>query len=109
MNEIIITAIILGIAIAVMLSGRKRRQDNAESNMLTDKSEREDWAKEAVMSYTEIQEIRSNLIASVEEKFTDSQADATRLKEIINDWADLKIQSYQERRLWVRSPDKSTD
>ncbi len=107
MNEIIITIIILGLVIAVILSGRKRRLDNAESHMMTKLAERENWAKESVMSYTEIQEIRSNLIASVEEKFTDSQEDATRLKEIINDWADLKIESYQERRLWVRRPDQT--
>ena len=106
MNEIIIILVILGLTIAIILSGRKRRLDHAESHMMTKLAEREDWARESVMSYAEIQQIRDNLIASVEEKFTDNLVDQNQLKEIINDWADLKIQSYQERRYWVRRPDK---
>ncbi len=107
MNEIIITIIILGIIIAVILAGRKQRLTQADSNKTTKLAESESWAKESVMSYNQVQQIRKNLIASVEEKFTDSKADEAQLKEIINDWADLKIRSFQERRSWVRRPDKT--
>jgi len=29
-----------------------------------------------------------------------------QIKKIINDWADLKIKAFQDRRSWVRNPDK---
>jgi len=107
MHEIVITAIILGIIAAVILAGRNRQLTHAKSKLTVKLAEREAWAEESVMSYDDVQQIRNNLIASVEEKFTDSKENEARLKEIINDWADLKIQAFQERRSWVRRPDKT--
>ena len=28
-----------------------------------------------------------------------------KMKTIINDWADMKIKSFKDRRSWVRNPD----
>ncbi len=106
MNEIIITVIILAFIVAIVLSGRKHRLSQADSAMTDNLEQKEAWAQEAVMSYGEVQEIRAKLITSVEEKYTDNLEDQERLKQIINDWADLKIRAFQERRSWVRRPDK---
>ena len=32
-----------------------------------------------------------------------------QLKEIISDWADLKVKSFENRRSWVRKPDQDSD
>ncbi len=106
MNEIVIAVIILAIIVAIILSGRKHRMVQAESHMSSNLEQKEAWAQESVMSYNEVQEIRKNLITSVEERYTDRHEDQERLKEIINDWADLKIRAFQERRSWVRRPGK---
>jgi hypothetical protein len=107
MNEIIIGIIILVILIAVLLSGRKRRLDQAESDVTDQHAEEESWAKESVMSDREVQQLRGKLIRSIEEKFADRPEDLDQLKEIINDWADLKVRMFQERRSWVRRPDQT--
>jgi hypothetical protein len=107
MNELIIGVIILIILVVVLLSGRKQRLAQAESDITGQRTEEESWAKEAVMSERQIKQVRARLIKSLEEKFAKQPEDLERLKEIINDWADLKIQSFQERRSWVRRPDQT--
>ncbi|UCD37952.1 MAG: hypothetical protein JSW54_00245 [Fidelibacterota bacterium] len=107
MNEIIIGIIILVILAAVILSGRKRRLDEAESDVADHRAEEESLAKESVMSDRQVEQLRGDLIRSIEERFADRPEDQERLKEIINDWADLKIQSFHERRSWVRRPDQT--
>ena len=59
------------------------------------------------MSDRQVQQVREGLIRSVEEKFAKQPEDLEQLKEIINDWAKLKIKSFQERRSWVRRPDQT--
>ena len=107
MNEIIIGIIILIILIAVLLSGRKQRLAQAESEIIDQRVEKKSKEKESVMSDRQVQQVRERLITSIEEKFADRPEDLERLREIINDWADLKIQSFQERRSWVRRPDQT--
>jgi len=31
-----------------------------------------------------------------------------KLKKIVDDWANLKVESFKERRSWVRSPEKDS-
>ena len=107
MNEIIIGIIILIILIAVLLSGRKQRLAQTESDISDQRDEEKSWAKESVMSDRQVQQVREGLIRSVEEKFAKQPEDLEQLKEIINDWAELKIKSFQERRSWVRRPDQT--
>jgi cell division protein FtsB len=107
MNEIIIVIIIVIILIAVLLSGRKQRLAQAESEIADQHDESKSWAKETVMSERQVQQLHERLIRSVEEKFARQPEDLERLKEIINDWAELKIKSFRERRSWVRRPDQT--
>jgi len=107
MNEIVIGIFVLIILIAAFLSGRKRLMTHAESDRTAKHSERELWAKKSIMTYGQVQQIREELIESMEEKLEDHPEQLNRLKEIINDWAEVKIQSFQERRSWIRRPDKT--
>ncbi len=107
MNEIIIGVVILIILIVVFLSGRKQRLAQAESDITAQRAEKESWAKESVINYQQVQQLREELIKSIEEKLADRPEDKEQLRKIIDDWADLKIQSFQERRSWVRRPDQT--
>jgi len=107
MNEIIIGLIILIILIVVFLFGRKQKLAHAESDKAAKRAEKELWVKQSVMSYGQVQQIREELIKSMEDKLAENPEQVEQLKKIINDWADLKIQSFQERRSWVRKPDQS--
>lgn len=107
MNEIIIGVIILIILIALFLFGRKQQLTHAESVKTAIRSVREFRAKKSVLSYGQVQQLREELIKSIQEKLADQPEQLERMNEIINDWADLKIQSFQERRSWIRKPDKT--
>ena len=78
----------------------------AESNREIQHREREIWAQEKIMSYEQVQEEREKLIHTLEEALPNHPKQLSQLINIVNDWADLKIKTIQERRSWVRSPDK---
>ncbi|MEE9166721.1 MAG: hypothetical protein V3U24_04570 [Candidatus Neomarinimicrobiota bacterium] len=107
MNEIIIGFIILIVLLVVFLFGKRHQLAHVESRREAKRAERESWTGESVMSYGQIQEIREELIQSMEEKLSDEPEHVERLRKIINDWADLKIESFTERRSWVRKPDET--
>ncbi|UCH10293.1 MAG: hypothetical protein JSU61_14045 [Fidelibacterota bacterium] len=109
MNQIIIGIIILIVLLAVFLSGRRQRLEKVESEASDQRAEKESWAKESVMSDRQVEQLRMDLIKSIEERFADRPEDQERLKEIINDWADLKVQMFHERRSWVRRPEEEPE
>lgn len=109
MNEIIIGGVILIIMIAAMLAGRQRGLHHIESHKESIEAEKDAWAEESVLSFEAVQLLRQELIDAVHGRLVDHPEDEELLKQIINDWADLKIESYEERRSWVRSPDQPTD
>jgi len=78
----------------------------AESNREIQRREREIWSQEKIMSYEQVQEEREKLIHTLEEALPNHPKQLSQLINIVNDWADLKIKTIQERRSWVRSPDK---
>jgi len=47
------------------------------------------------------------LIKATEEKLGDNPGQVDQLKKIIDEWADLKVESFKERRSWVRNPKKN--
>ncbi|UCH62015.1 MAG: hypothetical protein JSU77_09410 [Fidelibacterota bacterium] len=107
MNEIIIGVVILIILIAVFLSGRKQRLARADSDLTAQRTEKESWEKESVISYQQVQQLREGLHKLIEERLADRPEDKERLVKIIDDWADLKVQSFHERRSWIRRPDQT--
>ena len=56
------------------------------------------------MSYGEVQEVRRDLEKEIAEKFEDQEKRDT-LIEIVNEWAELRIKTFQDRRSWVRDPE----
>ena len=56
------------------------------------------------MSYGEVQEVRSVLIKEIRDKFEEHENRDT-LIEIVNEWAELRIKTFQDRRSWVRDPE----
>ena len=79
---------------------------DAESKREIKRREREIWAQEKIMSYDQVQEEREKLIHTLEQALPNNPKQLSQLIIIVNDWADLKIKTIQERRSWVRSPDK---
>ncbi|NOZ03754.1 MAG: hypothetical protein GXO92_03980 [FCB group bacterium] len=104
--EILVGVVVLLLIIWVFISSRKSHLNKADELLKKQLSQKEQWKKEKIMSYGQVQEIKKQLLVRVEEKFKDSPEQEALLKEIINDWAELKIRSFQERRSWIRRPQK---
>ena len=39
-----------------------------------------------------------------DDSIKDNQDHLEKIKHIVNDWADMKIKSFKDRRSWVRNP-----
>ena len=45
------------------------------------------------------------VLTQVDDSIKDNPEQLERIKHIVNDWADMKIKSFRDRRSWVRNPD----
>ena len=106
MNEIVIGFIVLFIMIVVILSGRKNKIAEAKSEKEAGQAKEKSWKSEQMVSYGQVQDSREELIHTLEENLVDQPEQLERIKKIINDWADLKVRTFQERRSWVRKSDE---
>tara|TARA_B100000029_G_C17607320_1_gene967908 strand:- start:4997 stop:5320 length:324 start_codon:yes stop_codon:yes gene_type:complete len=102
--EILIALIIIAVFLYVMISSRKSGLNKAESELDLAKEEKEAWSEERFVSYGQVQKTREDLKNSIETSFTGSEEHRSLIIEIVNEWADLRVKTFEERRSWVRSP-----
>lgn len=108
MDTLLIILVLIVIAASVIMS-RKSKLSGAEDRKDEERSKKESFAKEDVLSYGQVQDRRKELIEAVESSLKDNPEHVSMLKQIINDWAELKIKAFQDRRSWVRNPDKESE
>ena len=106
MNQIIILGVILILLLITFLFSRKEQVSKAKSNKESRKTKKESWSQEKDIEYGEIQSKKEALLKAVDEKFKDNPEQSEDLKKMINDWAELRIKIFTDRRSWVRNPEK---
>ena len=109
MNQLLTLLIVLVVFLIIILAGRKDRVGKADKVKESGKKEREDWAKENVLSAYQVQNKRDELTSTIDEKLGADTPDTGMLKKIVNEWAELKLKRFAERRSWVREPEKKED
>ena len=109
MNQLLTLLIVLVVFLIIILAGRKDRVGKADAAKESDKKERDEWAKENVLSAYQVQNKRDELTSVIDEKLGADTPDASILKKIVNEWAELKLKRFAERRSWVREPEKKED
>ena len=109
MNQLLTLVIVVAVFLIIILAGRKDRVGKADKVKESGKKEREDWAKENVLSAYQVQNKRDELTSTIDEKLAADTTDAGMLKKIVNEWAELKLKRFAERRSWVREPEKKED
>ena len=57
-------------------------------------------------SEIEVDEQRNEMLKTLDDSIKDNPEQLNKIKHIINDWADMKIKSFKNRRSWVRNPDE---
>jgi len=104
--ELLVAIVIFGIFIYVMIASRKSGLDTAESELDRAQEEKSAWGEERFVSYGQVQQTREELNTAIDSSFTGNEEHRSLLKEIVNEWADLRVKTFEERRSWVRSPKK---
>jgi len=104
--EILFLIIVLVVLALAVFSSRKEQASKADDRKDQVRQQKEDFAQEDVMTYGQVQQRREDLLNVLDENLGDKPSQRDQIKKIINDWADLKIKAFQDRRSWVRNPEK---
>ena len=103
----LILIVILGVMVYAMLSHGQEKKLVAESKREQNISAKEELSQEEVATYGQVQERKNQLFDLIDENLAEHPEQSSQLKEIIEEWANLKIEAFQNRRSWVRAaPEK---
>jgi gas vesicle protein len=101
----VIGAVVVLIIIWAFVHSRRKHFHTAKQQKQQIQKKKQTWKQEKFVSYGEVQSTRENLIKMVEDAFKEQPDKVAQLKEIINEWADLRLKTFTERRSWVRRPE----
>ena len=109
-----INTIVLIVILIVMLYAisehLKDKKSVAEKNRQQTLIDKEEISNEEIATYGQVQERKGQLNDLIDANLGEHPEQSAQLKDIIEDWANLKIESFENRRSWVRSPgQKETD
>ena len=99
---LIIVLIIIGFAITWSNQGQVKEIEEKQTKQSI---ARQEMAKHDNRSSSDIDNDRNAMIATLEASITEEPEQLEKMKTIINDWADMKIKSFKNRRSWVRNPE----
>ncbi len=99
---LIIVLIIIGFAITWSNQGQVKEIEEQQTKQFI---ARQEIAKHDNRSSSDIDNDRNAMIETLETSITDEPEQLEKMKTIINDWADMKIKSFKNRRSWVRNPE----
>ena len=100
---LILVILIIGFAITWSNQGQVKEVEERQTQYTR---EREAMADHDNRSASEVDDDRNAMIKTLESSITDHPEQLKKMKNIINDWADMKIKSFKDRRSWVRNPDE---
>ena len=103
----IVLIIILVIMVYALSEHWKEKNSDAEETRKKNLAVKDEISNEDVATYGQVQERKKQLFNVIEDNLEGHPEESVQLKEIIEDWANLKIEAFQNRRSWVRAtPEK---
>ena len=99
---LIIAVIIIGFAITWSNQGQVREVERRQSQF---EKEKDALAEHDNRSSNDVDTQRNEMLKTLDDSIKDNPEQLERIKHIVNDWADMKIKSFRDRRSWVRNPD----
>jgi hypothetical protein len=103
----IVLIIILVIMVYALSEHWKEKNSDAEETRKKNLAVKDEISNEDVATYGQVQERKKQLFTVIEDNLEGHPEESVQLKEIIEDWANLKIEAFQNRRSWVRAtPEK---
>ena len=106
-SGIILIVVLIIIGFAITWSNQSQVEE-VEDRQTQYTRERQAMAKHDNKSASEVDNDRNAMIETLETSITDQPEQLDKMKNIINDWADMKIKSFKDRRSWVRNPEEES-
>ena len=103
---IAIIVVLIGLLIYGLTDKQEKKHVKLDSDLAEDMVQREEDANADIVSYGQVQERKGQLNELIDANLREHPEQSAQLKDIIEDWANLKIESFENRRSWVRSPKK---
>lgn len=102
--EISIIVILVGILIYGLTDKREKKRGKLDTKLAEKQAQQDEDANADIVSYGQVQERKGQLNELIDKNLSDYPDQTAQLKDIIEDWGNLKIESFENRRSWVRSP-----
>ena len=103
----IVLIIILIIMVYALSEHWKEKKSDAERTRDHNLAIKDEISNEEVATYGQVQERKKQLFNVIDNNLEEHPEESKQLKDIIEDWANLKIEAFQNRRSWVRAtPEK---
>tara|TARA_Y100001934_G_C11895273_1_gene559562 strand:- start:169 stop:507 length:339 start_codon:yes stop_codon:yes gene_type:complete len=99
----IVLIVILAVIVYAIVSHNQEKSSVAEKSRQEIMAEKEEISKEEIATYGQVQERKGQLLSLINDNLSEHPEESAQLAEIIEDWADLKIEAFQNRRSWVRA------
>ena len=99
----IVLVIILAVLVYAMINNSQEKRLNAKKQRELIAAEKEENSNEEIATYGQVQDRKKQLLSLIEANLSDHPDESEQLKKIVEEWANLKIEAFQNRRSWVRS------
>ena len=102
----IVLIIILAVILYAMVTNNQSKSKKAEELREQIIAEKETISKEEVATYGQVQDRKNQLIKVIDSSLSAHPEESNQLKGIVDEWANLKVESFENRRSWVRPSKK---
>ena len=99
----IVLIVILVVMVYALTEHWKEKITQAEQNRQKNIAEKEEISNEEIATYGQVQERKNQLLELINDNLSEHPQESDQLNEIVEDWAELKIEAFQNRRSWVRA------
>ena len=99
----IVLVIILAVLVYAMINNSQEKRLNAKKQRELIAAEKEENSNEEIATYGQVQDRKKQLLSLIEANLSDHPDESEQLKKIVEEWANLKIEAFQNRRSWVRA------
>ena len=99
----IVLIVILAVLLYAMINNSQEKRLDAKRQKERMAAEKAENSSEEIATYGQVQERKKQLMSLIESNLSEHPEESRQLKEIIEEWANLKVEAFENRRSWVRA------
>ena len=99
----IVLIVILAVLLYAMINNSQEKRLDAKRQKERIVAEKAENSSEEIATYGQVQERKKQLLSLIESNLSEHPNESRQLKEIIEEWANLKVEAFENRRSWVRA------